>query len=48
MYRAIARNDWKIDINNKEFLVEKFKNYSYIDYNDYPHWDVLKSKIIKI
>lgn len=48
MYRAIARNNWKIDIDNKEFLVEKFKNYSYIDYNDYPHWDVLRSKIIKI
>lgn len=48
MYRAIARNNWKIDIDNKEFLVEKFKNYSYIGYNDYPHWDVLRSKIIKI
>jgi hypothetical protein len=48
MYRAIARTNWKIDIDNKEFLVEKLKNYSYIDYNDYPHWDILKSKIIKI
>ena len=48
MYRAIARSDWKIDIENKEFLVEKLKNFSYIDYNDYPYWDELRSLIIKI
>jgi len=48
MYRAIARNDWKIDIENKEFLVEELKNNSYLIYNDYPHWVNLTSKIIKI
>ena len=48
MYRAIARNDWKIDIKDNRFLVEEFKNYSYIEYKDYPHWDELKSRIIKI
>ena len=48
MYRAIARSDWKIDIENHEYLVEKLKNFSYIEYNDYPHWDKLKSLIVKI
>ena len=48
MYRSIARSDWKIDIENKEFLVEKLKNYSYIDYNDYPYWDKLRSLMVKI
>lgn len=48
MYRAIARNDWKIDIKDNRFLVEEFKNYSYIEYKDYPHWDELKNRIIKI
>ena len=48
MYRAIARNDWKIDIKNKKFLVEKLKNNSYLVYNDYPHWVDLTSIIINI
>ena len=48
MYRSIARSDWKIDIKNKEYLVEKLKNFSYIDYNDYPYWDKLRSLIVKI
>jgi len=48
MYRAIARTDWKIDIENKDYLVEKLNNFSYIDYKDYPHWDKLRSLIINI
>ena len=28
--------------------IVKMKNSSYIDYNDYPHWDLLTEKIIKI
>ena len=48
MYRAIARNDWKINIENKDFLVEKLNNNSYLIYNDYPHWVDLTNKIIKI
>ena len=27
---------------------EKLKNFSYIDYKDYPHWDKLRSLIVKI
>ena len=48
MYRAIARSNWKIDIKNKDYFVEKLKNFSYIDYNDYPHWDKLRDIIVKI
>jgi hypothetical protein len=48
MYRSIARSDWKIDIGNQKYLVEKLKNFSYIEYKDYPHWDKLKSLIVKI
>jgi len=48
MYRAIARSDFKIDIKNSEYFVEKLKNFSYIDYNDYPHWDKLRDIIVKI
>ena len=48
MYRAIARSNWKIDIKNKDYFVEKLKNFSYIDYKDYPHWDKLRSLIVKI
>lgn len=44
MYRSIARSDWKIDIGNQKYLVEKLKNFSYIEYKDYPHWD----KLVKI
>ena len=48
MYRAIARSDWKIDIKNKDYFVEKLKNFSYIDYKDYPRWDKIRSLIVKI
>lgn len=45
MYNAIARNNWKIDINKTEFLVEKLKDFSYINYNN---WNKLKSIITLI
>lgn len=48
MYRSIARSDWKININNTEFSVEKLKNFSYINYKDYPHWDRLIKTITNI
>lgn len=48
MYRAISRSDWKINIKNPVYKVEKLKEFSYIDYNDYPHWDDLKNLIVKI
>ena len=48
MYHAIRKSNWKIDINNKDFLVESLSNFSYIDYNDYPHWNQLREKIVLI
>lgn len=48
MYNSIANENWKIDINKKEYLVEKLQETSYIDYVDYPHWENVKQQIIKI
>ena len=48
MYNAIKKSDWKIDINNLKYLVEELKEFSYIEYMDYPHWDTLKDKIVTI
>ncbi len=44
MHREIVKSDYKINLKNKKYLVEKLKNNSYIEYKDYPHWD----KLIKI
>ena len=48
MFHAIRKNGYKIDINNPEFLVDHLIEFSYIDYMDYPYWDELTKKIIKI
>ena len=48
MYRAIARNDFRIDVKNPEFKVEKLKDFSYINYMDYLQWDDLKKLITQI
>ena len=48
MYEGIKDNMWKIDIDKKEFLVEKLNNFSYISYNDYTNWKVLIDKIVKV
>lgn len=48
MYNAIKDSGWKIDVNNLKYLVEDLRELSYIDYIDYPHWDILTSKIITI
>lgn len=48
MYNAIKSSDWKIDIKNPEFLVEKMINNSYIDYADYTNWRNLRNKIVLI
>lgn len=45
MYDAIKDSDFKIDIKNKEFMLEKLNNFSYIDYKN---WNILKDIIIKI
>ena len=48
MYEAIKKNNFKIDTNNLKFLVEELKELSYINYNDYPHWNTLRDKIVTI
>ena len=48
MYNSITDSNFKIDIKNTEYLVEELKDFSYINYRDYPHWDKLIDKIIKI
>ncbi len=48
MYNAIRVFDWKIDICNPEFKVEKLNNFSYIDYMDYSKWNLLRDKIVTI
>ena len=48
MYKAIRGKNWKIDIKNYEFLVEKLKESSYIEYMDYSNWNKLIDKIVLI
>ena len=48
MYDSIKESNWKIDIGNLKYLVEDMKEFSYIDYNDYPHWSTLTKKIVTI
>tara|TARA_R100001509_G_scaffold117504_1_gene72202 strand:+ start:1904 stop:2743 length:840 start_codon:yes stop_codon:yes gene_type:complete len=48
MYDAIKNSDWKINIKKSDFLVEKLKETSYINYNDYSNWNYLTKLIIKI
>lgn len=45
MYRGIQVNDWKIDINNSEFMFEKMEDNSYFDYTK---WKELSEVIVKI
>lgn len=45
MYRAIQVFDWKIDINNPEFMIEKMKGNKYLDYSK---WKDLSDVIVKI
>ena len=48
MYNAIKDSNWKIDIENLKYLVEEMKEFSYIEYKDYPHWNTLMNKIVTI
>jgi len=48
MYKAIRDRNWKINIENDEFLVEELKESSYIEYMDYSHWNTLINKIVTI
>jgi len=48
MYNAIKDSGWKINIENPEYKVEELREFSYIKYMDYPHWNILKNKIVLI
>ena len=48
MYDAIRQNGWKISVDNLKYLVEEMREFSYIEYMDYPHWDTLRNKIVTI
>ena len=48
MYNAIKDSNWKIDINNPEYFIDSLREFSYIEYNDYTNWTVLKDKIVLI
>ena len=48
MYDAIVDSGWKIDIENPAYKVEKLKDFSYISYNDYTKWSLIKNKIVSI
>ena len=48
MYDAIKATEDKIDITNSEYLVEKLKESSYIEYMDYSNWNTLIKKIVTI
>ena len=48
MYDAIVNSGWKIDIENPTYKVEKLKDVSYISYNDYTKWSLIKNKIVSI
>jgi len=48
MYDGIKMFDFKIDVNNPEFSVEKLTEFSYIDYNDYMKWNNLRDKIVLV
>ena len=45
MYRGIQINDWKIDINNPEFMFEKMEENYYFDYTK---WEELSKVIVNI
>jgi len=48
MHDAIIGSGNRIDINNLKYLVEEMKEFSYINYYDYPHWETLTDKIVTI
>ena len=48
LYNELKINDWKVDLNNPNYLFEKVNNFSYISYTDYSRWDLLRDKIVTI
>ena len=48
LYDNLEKSNWKVDINNPEYKVEKLQNLSYINYADYKNWNELTDLIISI
>ena len=45
MYRNIKKSDWRIDIDNPEYMIEPIKTKSF---EEYPHWKKLTEIIVNI
>jgi hypothetical protein len=45
MYRGIQLNDWKIDVDNKKYKLQKMIRKNYSEYNK---WNELTEVIINI
>ena len=45
MYDSLKNSNFKIDVNNSSYMVEKLKSFSYIGYSN---WRKLKNLIVKI
>jgi len=48
MYEAIKNSQNKINLEKPEYFVEKLKDFTYINYNDYSKWKHLTKLIINI
>jgi hypothetical protein len=48
MYNNIEKNNCKINIKKTEYLVERSKESSYIEYNDFTSWSTLIKTIVNI
>ena len=48
MFDNIKKDNWKININKSNYLVERSKESSYIDYNDFDKWSQLIQTIVNI
>jgi len=47
MYDAIKSNNFKIDINNTEYLIQKMSDET-PNFNEYSNWLRLSKKIVRI
>lgn len=48
MYDAIRDSGWKINTKNPDYRVENLKELSYINYDDYTKWSLLKDEIVSV
>ena len=48
LYDQLEKSNWKVDVKNPLYKVESLKEFSYINYADYRHWNELTDLIISI